>query len=391
MANASSSVPHPTSPTTLSNTANKGIIIPSDLLSQAQVVQSPPAITNLGSDQHIAELEIPNTDGTANRIFLVVQQQKPPTQSSGPHPGDASYYDDCVSDYSHQPTQPSSPPPPFQTPSQRPKRTSADYGRMPEILAANAARARRQMAPSIVSAPLGDNFVLMPTGVGYKFGEWFKVLKVYTVKATTTGKAIGIQAKAGLRQGAKGVESVTAHLVSFGKTVLAEFENSVTQASSNRALQPPRELKIEHMPTHNEIDPAIKLWPVEHVLANDLRRRAEYGRPRFPPQQAISRKPAPLPKDGPLADIKLPGTSGSSADRRKPSRHQQKWEEPFQSTVPRECKTQAVKPTVTAAFEVRSQKGSLMAVSVAGSATSRSTAKSPGSSQDAPAPFRFPV
>ncbi|KAF2169387.1 hypothetical protein M409DRAFT_20607 [Zasmidium cellare ATCC 36951] len=386
-ASSSRSIPTPTSHTTGHNTLNQGIDIPAEVLSHAQEVESLPNISKLRSDQHIAQVDIPNLDGTTKRVILVVQQQKPATQSSGSHPGDASYYDDCVSDYSHEPqshqSQASQTPQPSQ--SQRSRRTSADYGRMPEILAGNAARARRQVAQSIVSAPLGDNFVLMPSGVGHRVGEWFKVLQVYTVKATTKGKVIGAQAKAGLRQHSKTAGSVTARLISLGKDILTEFENSVAQTSSSASVQQSRGLEIIHMPTQNDINPEIKMWPVEHVLANDLRRRAAYGLPRFPPQQPISRKPAPLPQHGPLGEIALPD---ASSDRRKPSRHQTKWEEPFETTTPRECKSQATKATVNPAFDIQSQRGSLGAVTVA-SGVSQSTAKSPGSTT--PAPFRWKV
>lgn len=255
-----------------------------------------------------------------------------------------------VSDYSHDQSPRQSQAPSQRSHTKQQKRTSADYGRLPEILAANAAEANANMTQSVFSAPLGSNFVFMPSGVGNKIGEWFKVLQVYTVKATAKCKTVGSQAKARLRQGANKLRPVAAHLVSLSRELMTDVEKArtATQASSSRGAhqsQQPRKLNIVVIPTDNEISPQIPVLPREVILVHDLRRRAAQTLPAMPPSKPISREPAPLSKDGPLSKIALskPREQQSSTlakdplGRKKVAKPMAVWEEAGYQPPPRAC------------------------------------------------------
>lgn len=214
----------------------------------------------------------------------------------------------------------------------------------------------------------------------------FKVLQIYSVKAATEGKAIGSQTRAGLVQGARKLRPVAAHLISLGKELISDIDKarSAAQASRSRGLQrssQSREVHIRMIETEQQINPTIPLLPRDVVLVNDVRRRAAQTLPALPSQQKVSRKPAPLPRHGPLGKIKLPQSqeqqsSSESRDplgRKKVARPMAVWEEIGYQPPPRACRPTENKPVINPAYQVRSQHASLASESVANSRASQTS------------------
>lgn len=359
---------HRPSRSTRNNTPTEGlqdIIIPTEVLNQAQEIESVPQIPNLPPGEHVTQVEVENENGTAEQVFVVVKEQQYNTPAT-PHPGDASFYDDCVSDYSHELRQQTKP---------RRLSPSETQKRMDAAMAGDDSDKVRRLAPASLNGIARSIACGIPMYSGWiqKAGQWFQVLGVYAIRTAS-------KAQRKIRRFAD-EQTITARLMSFGEDVLSEFENARPSRKPSSA-QDQRKLPPIHVVwTHNEIDPSIKTLPREQVLANEQRRRAAQNLPRMRDPQAPTRKP--LPK-GPFNDTKSrtnppkplhPFPTEGSFRRRAPE-SKAAWERPGYKRPPRVCKPQDSKRMTHPASEVDSEQASFATVSGAGIRAYRSTTPS---------------
>lgn len=349
------------------------IEIPPEVLNQAEEVTTTP---ELNANHQIAQVEVENGDGTIDQVFMVVVQQPRPTQkpSQAASPGTAAYYDDCVSDYSHQSQHSSTPP------QQTAGNTEYDPAGTRMALARTGVRTRNAMGPAPKAPFASDKSVIMMTTL---WGDWFKVLKVYAIPAVRKCRDTDIRGNyANLRQKQS---DIVGRVVAFGRdsldAALSEAEKIRKSSSSRQPDQQALRSAIRVIPTHNEINPEIPTLTREHMLAMDLKRRAAAGRPDFRPVTQVKRKSIDMQYQGPLANVgkpwdckSLPAVPKDGSLRRLTP-----------ATMARQPKSSPMtrgemKPVINSGFDIQSQRGSLAAVSVADSSTTQSTERSSGRS-----------